>query len=349
MKSKKKFNVGIIGTGMWGKIHVEYFMEDPRSEVTWIVDKALPLMEKFKKRYKIPNGSGDYSDMLKDDDLDAVVIASPPFTHTPIALDVLRAGKHVFIEKPMSINRREMNRLLRETEKRPGQVALTGDCRYAQVRPRFDFVRDFIRKGKLGKVYSIYHCELQRGTFIEHNPRGAWAMRKDLAGAGPCIDWGVYDLAFHLGVLDDKPELKSVKSLTKSNVRDMSHYVEKADIEQHAIAFMEFTGGLTYYYERGAGVHCEAQSETRIIGTKGGLRFSFLPWDTEEIEYFYVDKDNKGKPRSRTVKARKSSVFPNDNVPVDNHFLNCLQGKEKPFTPISLSAKHLDIIFKILK
>jgi predicted dehydrogenase len=169
-------------------------------------------------------------------------------------------------------------------------------------------------------------------------------MNKKLAGGGPFADWGVYDLSFHLGLLNDVPELKSLRRFTRNDLRDMSKLVEYSDVEQHGAAWLEFDTGLTYYYERGAGVHVETANETRIYGTKGGLRFQFPSWDSNEVEYFSTEH---GEPYKHTLPVDMTDA-PDDSLAITTHFLNCLDGKEKPLMPVARAAKHMEILFKIL-
>ena len=93
-------------------------------------------------------------------------------------------------------------------------------------------------------------------------------MNKKLAGGGPFADRGVYDLSFHLGLLNDVPQLKSMQRFTRNDLRDMSKLVAFSDIEQHGAAWMEFDTGLTYYYENGGGVHNEAPTRRGSTGPK---------------------------------------------------------------------------------
>ena len=181
--------------------------------------------------------------------------------------------------------------------------------------------------GDIGEVYHIHHNHLMRRTFIEYNPRGIWSLKKSLAGGGPFLDWGVYDLSFHLGLLNDRPKLARIKRFARNGIKIFSNPKIKSDVEEHGAAFMEFDTGLTYYYERGAGVHCEVPNETRIFGTKGSLRFSYTTWDSPEIEHFWV---NKNRVEKRTVYKVDMSKHPGDNPALINHFLDCLAGKAKP-------------------
>jgi predicted dehydrogenase len=117
------------------------------------------------------------------------------------------------------------------------------------------------------------------------------------------------------------------------------------DVELHGAAYMEFDGDLTYYYERGAGVHGEVKNETRLYGTKGGLHFSYTTWDPNIITYFHATD----KPEKETLTVDMSRHPAHDNMAFVAHFLDCLEGKAQPMMPVSLAAKHLNIVFDLLK
>jgi len=257
----------------------------------------------------------------------------------------MRAGKNVLVEKPLVVNRSQMNRIVNEAAKYKNLVVLDCSARHARLQPKFHFIKKMLDNGDIGEVYYIHHNHLMRRTFIEYNPRGTWSLKKTLAGGGPFLDWGVYDLSFHLGLFSDKPKLTRIRRFAKNGIKIFSNSRIRSDVEEHGAALMEFDTGLTYYYERGAGVHCEAPNETRIFGTKGSLRFSYTSWDSPQIEHFWV---NKNRVEKRSVYKVDMSKHPGDGQALINHFLDCLAGKAKPAMPVSLAAKHLDILFQIL-
>ena len=229
-------------------------------------------------------------------------------------------------------------------EAAPSQIVLNASCRHTRLTRKFQVIKSMIDSGKLGEIYHIHHIHLLRSTFIEWNPRAAWAMDRKRAGGGPFIDWGVYDLSFHLGLLDDLPQLKSVRSFSRNDLRDLNKLVEFSDVEQHGAAWLEFDTGLTYYYERGAGVHGEAPNETRLYGTQGGLRFEYPSWGTNELEFFY---EQDGEPRKEILTVDATGA-PDDSLALTTHFLDCLEGTARPLMPVQQAAKHLEILFKIL-
>jgi len=341
----KKFNVAIIGAGMVADMHIEAIRKTNRADVLWLADIDKQILARKMKKFHVPYGSCDYRDILKDDNVDAVIVAVPPYLHYETALAVLGAQKHLLLEKPFVINRLQMNRLVKEVQKYKNLVVLECSARHARLQPKFSYIRKLIDDGAIGDVYHIHHNRLMRRTFIEYNPRGEWSLKQSLGGAGPVFDWGVYDLSFHLGLLRDVPKLKDIRSFIKNNIKIYSDSKIKSDIENHFAAWMEFDTGLTYYYERGSGVHCEVPNRTRIFGTKGSLCFEYCSWDSPEIEYFWV---NKNRVEKRSVLKVDMAKHPGDHQANINHFLDCLDGNSKPLMPVSLAAKHLDILLKIL-
>ncbi|MEJ2629319.1 MAG: Gfo/Idh/MocA family oxidoreductase, partial [bacterium] len=274
----KKIKIGIMGVGMIGDVHIKNIRKDGRGKVIWIASRTQKTLDRKMKKFDISQGTLDYREILQDPQVEAVIIASPPHTHSEMALAALEAGKHILLEKPMAISYEEVKQITTAVRKHPEQLVLECSCRHARLQPKFPFIKQIIDSGKLGKVYHIHHNHLMRRTFIEYNPAGKWSLEKEKAGGGPFLDQGVYDLSFHLGLLGDVPNLTSIKSFTKKGLKTFPDKSIHQDIEEHGAAYMEFDAGLTYYYERGAGVHCDVNNETRICGTKGGLRFGFNSW-----------------------------------------------------------------------
>jgi predicted dehydrogenase len=341
----KKYNLGIIGAGMYGKILMRCFQKDERANIAWVNSASEGTTKSAAEEFGVEKWSTDYRDVLADPALDAVVIGTPPYLHAEQLENALKAGKHVLLEKPIAESRESLERIIKAVESAPSLKVLEASCRHTRLTRKFKFIKDIIDSGKLGDVYHIHHNTLSRTTFIEYNPNGAWAMNKKLAGGGPFADRGVYDLAFHLGLLNDVPQLKSIQSFKRNDLRDMSRFVAFSDIEQHGSAWMEFDTGLTYYYENGGGVHNEAPNETRLYGTKGGLRFHHYSWDSNEVEFFTTEN---GEPIKETFTVDTTGQ-PDDSLAITTHFLDYLDGKAEPLMTVQKAAKHMEILFKILE
>lgn len=340
----KTYNLGIIGAGMYGKILMRHFQKDARAIITWVNSASEATTKSAAEEFGVEKWSTDYRNVLADPAVDAVVIATPPYLHADQLEAALTAGKHVLLEKPIAELRESLQRIVKAVEAAPSLKVLEASCRHTRLTRKFKFIKDIIDSGKLGEVYHIHHNSLGRTTFIEYNPNGAWAMNKKLAGGGPFVDRGVYDLSFHLGLLNDVPQLQSMQSFKRNDLRDMSRLVNFSDVEQHGAAWMKFDTGLTYYYENGGGVHNEAANETRLYGTKGGLRFHHYSWDSNEVEFFTTEN---GEPRKETLIVDTTNE-PDDSHAITTHFLDYLDGTAEPLMTVQRAAKHMEILFKIL-
>jgi predicted dehydrogenase len=338
------YNIGIIGAGMYGKVLGRCLQQDERAHITWVNSASEATTRAAAEEFGVTQWTLDYHQVLADPTVDAVIVATPPYLHAEQLEAALEAGKHVLLEKPLAESPESVEKIIAMVKKAEGRVVLEASCRHTRLTRKFQFIKNLIESGKLGEIYHIHHNHLTRSTFIEWNPKGAWAMKKALAGGGPFIDWGVYDLSFHLGLLDDQPELLTMRRFSRNDLRDVSQLVEFSDIEQHGAAWLEFSGGLTYYYERGAGVHAETANETRLYGTKGGLRFQFPTWDSNDIEFFY---DQDGEPRKETLTVDTTGAE-DESLVIIRHFLDCLDGKAQPMMTVETAAKHMNILFKIL-
>lgn len=94
----------------------------------------------------------------------------------------------------------------------------------------------------------------------------------------------------------------------------------------------------------GAGVHAETSNKTRLYGIKGGLRFQFPSWDSNEVEFFYTEK---GEPRKENLIVDTIGA-PEDSLAPTMYFLDWLDGKVEPLMTVQRAAKHMEILFKIL-
>jgi predicted dehydrogenase len=339
-------NFGIIGAGMIGDKHIESIQATPYASVKSIAARTQQTVDQKVIKYDIPHGTTSYHEILNDPQITAVVIATPPYLHKQILLDSLDAGKHILIEKPMVTAPDDLELICNAVNNHPECIVVECSCRHSRLQPKFKLIRQMIKDGLLGEIYHIHHNHLTRGTFIEYNPAGSWMLDKSTSGGGPFMDWGPYDLSFHLGILDDVPQISSVQSFTRCGLKKFRDLSIHQNIEEHGAAFLKFDTGLTYYYERGAGVHCEQKNETRIYGTKGCLRFGYLTWDSPEIEFFHNDLRHDEK---RTILTADMSMHTNDHLELITHFINCINhGYDIGMTP-ELATKHLSILFQIIR
>ena len=338
MESKNS-KICVIGAGRWGKNHIKTL--NNLGCLGGIVEQNQKVLSEFSKTYPDVKTFSDTKNAIKAD-FDGFVVATPAETHFNITEYLLKSKKNVLVEKPLALNSKDaikLKNLAKENQVNlmVGHVLL--------FHPAFHKIKVLIDDGKIGDVYHIHHQGVSRRTFIEYNSAGAWAHQKNLAGGGPFFDWGVYDLSFHLGLLNDVPQIASVNSFTRNGLKVFKDKKFVSDIEEHGAACLEFDTGLTYYYERGSGVQAEVPHETRIYGTKGSLRFGFCSWDPVEMDYYYMDENGDEQHEVLTIENPDDH---DDNLEMAHHFLDVLIENVKPQMTVELAAKHLHILFRIL-
>jgi predicted dehydrogenase len=343
----KKRNIGIIGAGMIAEAHIEAIQKTGRGVVSWIADLSPERLKIVKDKFSIKNTTDDYHEILKDDKVDAVIVCTPPKYHKGIFMETVQAGKHTLMEKPLGMNLKEIDEMIALSTEHPNVIV--GDCsaRHSRLQPRFRKVKEIIDSGKLGEIYYVHHNCVWRHARggIEYHPEAKWFLNKAIAGGGPLFDWGVYDLSFHLGVLGDKVGLENVDSvMLKNGLDDVDPGTDIFDVEEHFVANLQLTDGIRFYWERSNNANMEADNETRIYGTRGGIKLGYCSWDDPVIEFFDVDDHAKGEARKESF--TEGLADHDDSLALMEHFMDVLEGKAKMAMPLELARKHLEIIFK---
>jgi predicted dehydrogenase len=181
----KKYNLGIIGAGMYGKILMQHFQQDQRANIIWVNSASEGTAKSAAEKFGIEKWTLDYREILADPAVEAAVIATPPYLHVEQLEAALLAGKHVLLEKPIAESLASVRRIVQAVEQARDQIVLEASCRHTRLTRKFQFIKSMIDSGKLGEIYHIHHNHLMRSTFIDYNPNGAWAMNKKLAAGAP--------------------------------------------------------------------------------------------------------------------------------------------------------------------
>src|SRR5690242_15890983 len=186
---KKKFNLGIIGTGWPGQQHAIAARSVELAHLYGCADIDDSRRAQFEQEYGPNRAFIDYQDLLDDPKIDAAIICLPNFLHFPASLAALEAGKHVLCEKPPTMNAAEMKVLREEATKRKLIYYFSRQFRFT---PPMRAAKKAVEEGRLGK---IYHA---KATFVRSRgiPVGVgnWFTEKKRSGGGALIDIGIHAL-----------------------------------------------------------------------------------------------------------------------------------------------------------
>ena len=181
-----KVRLAQVGIGQWGKNLLRNFAE--LADVTWLCDADPQRLAEFGARHPSARTTQQLDQVLADESLDGVVVATPVPTHYELSKRALEAGKHVFVEKPPAMHGAEMEELCELAEERnlvlmPGHLLL--------YHPGVVKLRQLVDSGELGEVLCVYGNRQNLGTIRLHE-NALWSL-------------GVHDLSVLLYLVDEEP------------------------------------------------------------------------------------------------------------------------------------------------
>jgi predicted dehydrogenase len=181
-------NVGVIGCGYWGPNLIRNFVVCPDTELLWACDKDEKQLEKVTGPYPGVDRTVDFGDILADERVDAIAVATPVHTHFPIAKACLENGKHVLVEKPLTSNVEEGEELVRFARKKGLQLMSDHTFCYAGAVRK---MKEIVDSGILGELFYFDSVRVNLGLF-QRDINVIW-------------DLAPHDLSILDFILDDKP------------------------------------------------------------------------------------------------------------------------------------------------
>ena len=266
----KKIKLQLSGAGYIADYHARGLQALANVEIAIAVDTQIEAAKKFASTYNIKEVVTDAMSIIDRDDIDAVVLGIPNKYHAPYALEFLKNGKDVFLEKPMAMNSAEGKKIM-EVANQTKQLVMVGHMW------RFDTEVEHIKKvvdsGKLGKIIKT------KGYGIHENwgPSG-WFTQKELAGGGALADMGVHAIDTVRYILGD-PNPVTVYA-------QIGTYYGDYDVDDSGIIIISWDNGTTSIIESGWWhPHMDGpEAGTRLFGTKGYASVfpTFLKYKGEE-------------------------------------------------------------------
>jgi predicted dehydrogenase len=155
-------NIGVIGYGYWGPNLVRNFAELSKGQVAAVADLDPRKLEVVKKRFPAVKTTTNFQDLLNDPAIDAIAIATPVSTHFELGMAALKAGKHLWLEKPMTETSLQARKLVDEAEKRGLVLLVDHTFIYTGAVRKMG---DLIKSGDLGRIYYFDSIRVNLGLF----------------------------------------------------------------------------------------------------------------------------------------------------------------------------------------
>ena len=311
--------IGIIGAGKIVRVrHLPETQMNPHAEVSAVCDIVKSRAEEMAKKYNC-KAYTDYSQMLLDPKIDAVIVAAPNTTHAEMTVAALKAGKHVMCEKPMATTLAEGQAMLIAARETGKQLMIAHNQR---LEPANIKAREIIQSGKLGRILSFTSVFGHPGCeYWAIDGEDTWFFKKDIAGLGVLGDLAVHKLDLMRFILDDNYSEVTAMMGTQAKTYPDGGLI---DVEDNAMCILKtqkgalgtFIASWTYQKE---------DNSTTIYGEKGVMQIYVDPnfplivhFDHETGEYFQVGKKstNVEQVKSGIVDAFVDALVRGVDVPI---------------------------------
>ncbi|MDA9526863.1 Gfo/Idh/MocA family protein [Bradyrhizobium sp. CCBAU 25338] len=186
--SNNSLGIGVVGYGYWGPNLVRNFASNPSARVVCVSDLDPQRLADSRRLYPNLTTTCAYEDIIKNPEVDAVVIATPVHTHYELALAALKAGKHVLVEKPLASSADMARRLIDEADRRGLTLMVDHTFLYT---PAIQKIRELLLKDELGQIYYYDSTRSSLGLF-QRDVNVIW-------------DLAVHDISIIHYILEEEP------------------------------------------------------------------------------------------------------------------------------------------------
>jgi predicted dehydrogenase len=186
--TQQPVKVGVVGLGYWGPNLARNFAALPDVELTWVCDASEAARAKASIQYPGTRVSADFAELLADPELDAIVLATPVPQHAEMAVQVLQAGKHCFVEKPLAQSVADAERAV-EAAAVADRVLMVGHL--LEYHPGVLKLKSLADSGELGQIFYIYGNRLNLGK-LRADENALWSL-------------GAHDVSVLLAIAGEEP------------------------------------------------------------------------------------------------------------------------------------------------
>ena len=273
---KEKVKIGFIGTGSRGQYHLNNLKNIPYADIVALCDNYEPNLKKAAELYPNAKLYSDYRKLLENNEIKAVMIATPLYEHARMTIDALHAGKHVFCEKSMAMNLHDCLEMYR-TFKESGKVLFIGQQRLYDKK----YIRamDLIHKGILGDISAIRAYWFRNNDWRRPVPSPElerkinWRLYRDYS-CGLMTELASHQLQVGNWAMNMIPE-------TVMGMGDIIHWKDGREVYDSVNVIYRYSNGVKMTYESVISNKFNGLEE-EILGTKGSMT-------PEKGKYFFED------------------------------------------------------------
>jgi predicted dehydrogenase len=300
--------VGVVGLGYWGPNLARNFDALATSELVWCCDSAPDARERTALLVPGARMTDRIEDLLADDDLDAVALATPVPTHAQLAVRVLQAGKHCFVEKPLAQSVADAERAVAVSES-SARTLMVGHL--LEYHPAVRRLKEIVAAGELGEIRYVYGNRLNLGK-VRADENALWSL-------------GAHDISVLLHLIDEEPSELSARG---------ECYV-RAGVEDVVFCFLRFPSGISAHLHL-SWLDPHKERRFTVVGSQRMATFDDMAAEGKLTLY---DKGVDEDTRSYGEYITRSGDIYSPRVPSDEplrleceHFIASIQNRTAPLS-----------------
>ncbi|SIQ15203.1 Gfo/Idh/MocA family protein [Maribacter ulvicola] len=257
---------GIIGCGDVAEVKSgPAFQLAENSALLCVMRRNANKAQDFAHRHHVPNWTNSAQDILRDKEINAVYIATPPSTHLQYTLEALKTNKHVYLEKPMALNALEAKEICNAVKNSKSKLTV---AHYRRKLPAFLKVKELLDQNAIGKIThaDIQILQAKKSLFIANSEEN-WRINPEISGGGYFYDLGPHqiDLMYHYFGAMNKVSGTSYSTEHNSKIEDTVNGVISFENGIQFRGIWNFTSSPL-----------NEKDECIIYGTEGSIKFSFF-------------------------------------------------------------------------
>jgi predicted dehydrogenase len=299
--------VGVVGLGYWGPNLARNFDRLPEADLSWICDSSDNARERVKVQFPEARDTGSFDDLIADPKLDAIVIATHVPSHADLAVQVLEAGKHCFVEKPLALTVGDAERVLAAASA-SGRTLMVGHL--LEYHPGLETLKEIADSGELGEIHYIYSNRVNLGK-LRADENALWSL-------------GAHDVSVVLRLAGDEEP---------SEINAVGESYMQPGIEDVVFCYMRFPSGLAAHLHL-SWLDPHKDRRFTVVGSKKMATFDDMEIERKVTVYdkgFDQDFSSYGEYIARSGEAFSPRISNEEPLRIEcRHFIECVRSGRQP-------------------
>jgi predicted dehydrogenase len=303
-----RVRVAVVGLGYWGPNLARNFDALPEAELAWICDQSQEQLDRIAMRFPAARATTNVDDLLADESLDAVAIATPVPTHATLAHSSLAAGKHVLVEKPLAQSVEEAEQTVAAAREQQ-RTLMVGHL--LEYHPGVTRLKELIDGDELGQVHYIYGNRLNLGK-LRSDENALWSL-------------GAHDVSVVLRLAGEAPE----------ECHAFGESYTRPGIEDVVFCYLRFPSGLAAHLHL-SWLDPHKERRLTVVGSRRMATFDDMALERKLTVYdkgFDQSFQSYGEYIARSGDVWSPSIGNEEPLRLEcRHFVECLRDSHTPLS-----------------